>query len=66
MSNFLKSDGKLAKYLQRTVKQLNVNLDFKFKITDINYPQVDNLHPMRTVQQCTPERVCNFGLKKPL
>ena len=66
MSNFLKSDGKLAKYLQRTVKQLNVNLDFKLKITDINYPQVDNLHLMRTVQQCTPERVCDFGLKKPL
>ena len=45
MSNFLKSDGKLAKYLQRTVKQLNVNLDFKFKITDINNPQVDKLAP---------------------
>ena len=45
MSNFLKSDGKLAKYLQRTVKQLNVNLDFKFKITEINYPQVDKLSP---------------------
>ena len=45
MSNFLKSDGKLAKYLQIAVKQLNVNLDFKFKITDINYPQVDKLAP---------------------
>ena len=45
MSNFLKSDGKLAKYLQRTVKQLNVNLDLKFKITEINYPQVDKLAP---------------------
>ena len=45
MSNVLKSDGKLAKYLQRTVKQLNVNLDFKFKITEINYPQVDKLAP---------------------
>ena len=45
MSNFLKSDGKLAKYLQRTVKQLNVNLEFKFKITEINYPQVDKLAP---------------------
>ena len=43
--SFLKSDGKLAKYLQRTVKQLNVNLDFKFKITEINYPQVDKLAP---------------------
>lgn len=41
MSSFLKSDGKLAKYLQRIVKQLNVNLDFK--ITNINYPQVDKL-----------------------
>ena len=45
MSNFLKSDGKLAKYLQIAVKQLNVNLDFKFKITDINYPKVDKLAP---------------------
>ena len=45
MSNFLKSDGKLAKYLQIAVKQLNVNLDFKFKITDIKYPQVDKLAP---------------------
>ena len=45
MSNFLKSDGELVKYLQRTVKQLNVNLDFKFKITEINYPQVDKLAP---------------------
>ena len=45
MSNFLKYDGKLAKYLQIAVKQLNVNLDFKFKITDINYPQVDKLAP---------------------
>ena len=45
MRSFLKSDGKLAKYLQRIVKQLNVNLDFKFKITNINYPQVDKLAP---------------------
>ena len=45
MNNFLKFDGKLAKYLPRTVKQLNVNLDFKFKITDINYPEVDKLAP---------------------
>ena len=45
MSSFLKSDGKLAKYLQRIVKQLDVNLDFKFKITNINYPQVDKFAP---------------------
>ena len=32
MSSFSKSDGKLTKCLQRIVKQLNVNLDFKFKI----------------------------------
>ena len=43
MSSFLKSDGKLTKHLQRIVKQLKVNLDFKLKITHINYPQVDKL-----------------------
>ena len=66
MSNFLKSDGKLAKYLQRTVKQLNVNLDFKFKITEINYPQVDKLAPYEDCATMYAGRVCDFGLKKPL
>ena len=45
MSSFFKSDGKPAKYLQRIVKQLNVILDFKFKITHINHSQVDKLAP---------------------